>query len=89
MDNDVIPSYGDKSIPKFSGRRVKRGLYKSPQGVINADLNSALNILRKETGEALNALACRGCMFQPEVVTLGNPRVTASKREADSLPKAA
>ena len=89
LDNDVIPSYGDKSIPKFSGRRVKRGLYKSPQGVINADLNSALNILRKETGEALNALACRGCMFQPEVVTLGNPRVTASKREADSLPKAA
>jgi len=55
---------------------------------VNADVNSALNILRKETGEALNALACRGCVCQPEVVTLV-PSVTTSKREADSLPLAA
>lgn len=89
LDNDVIPTHGDDIIPKFSGRRVKRGLYKSPQGLINADINSALNILRKETGEALNVLACRGCMFQPEAITLGKPRVVASKREADSLPLAA
>ena len=86
LDNDFIPTHGDDVIPKFSGRRVKRGLYKSPQGLINADINSALNILRKETGEALNVLACRGCMFQPVLVTLGKPNVTKTKREADLLP---
>jgi IS605 OrfB family transposase len=85
MDNDVIPMYGCKVVPKFSGCRVKRGLYKSPQGLVNADVNSALNILRKETGDVINALACRGCMCQPELVTLV-PRITNSKREAVSLP---
>ncbi|WP_180961436.1 hypothetical protein [Pseudoalteromonas sp. MelDa3] len=85
MDNDTIPTHGEKIVPKFSGRRVKRGLYKSPQGLVNTDVNSALNILRKETGKALNALACRGCVCQPELVTLGTS-VTNSKREADLLP---
>ena len=38
---------------KFSGRRIKRGIYKSKQGkIINADLNGALNILKK-SGEKL------------------------------------
>jgi hypothetical protein len=55
----------------------------------NADINSALNILRKETGEALNVLACRGCMFQPVLVTLGKPNATKARREADLLPLAA
>ncbi|MCB5163136.1 RNA-guided endonuclease InsQ/TnpB family protein [Marinomonas algarum] len=86
LDNDTIPTYGDKAIPAFSGRRVKRGLYKSPQGLVNADINSALNILRKETGEALSALACRGCMFQPVIVTLGKTIAPSTKREADLLP---
>ena len=37
----------------FSGRRIKRGIYKSKQGkIINADLNGALNILKK-SGEKL------------------------------------
>lgn len=89
LDGDFIPTHGDKVIPTFSGRRVKRGLYKSPQGLLNADVNAALNILRKETGEALNALACRGCVFQPVLVTLGLPKVTSTKRKADSLPLAA
>ncbi len=54
LDNDMIPNHGDKVIPQFSGRRVKRGLYKSKQGILNADVNGALNILRKETGDALD-----------------------------------
>ena len=34
--------------PAFSGRRVKRGLYKSSDGtLLNADTNGAYNILRK------------------------------------------
>ena len=47
LDKDTIPTHGDKVIPKFSGRRVKRGFYKSKHGVINVGVNGALNILRK------------------------------------------
>lgn len=49
LDNDIIPVYGKTTAkPKFSGRRVKRGLYKSKDGtLINADINGSANILRK------------------------------------------
>ncbi len=34
--------------PVFSGRRIKRGLYRTKSGVlVNADVNGAANILRK------------------------------------------
>ena len=52
IDNDVIPEL-DYKKHKFSGKRVKRGLYKSNKGFkINADLNAALNILRKGNPDA-------------------------------------
>lgn len=49
LDFDKLPIYNEKSADAtFSGRRVKRGLYKTKQGIlINADLNGALNIMRK------------------------------------------
>lgn len=48
LDNDDIPVYGETDNPKFSGRRVKRGLYKTSNGqLINADVNGACNIMRK------------------------------------------
>lgn len=50
LDNDEIPVYkaGDHQKYSFSGKRTKRGLYRSAEGVlINADLNGAANILRK------------------------------------------
>ncbi|WP_449418978.1 RNA-guided endonuclease TnpB family protein [Phormidium nigroviride] len=49
LDADTIPTYGEKPLCwKASGKRVKRGLYRSSQGVeINADCNGAANILRK------------------------------------------
>ena len=53
LDNDYIPTYGDGKIHVFSGFRIKRSLYKTKQGkIIDADLNAALNILRK-SGEKL------------------------------------
>ena len=54
LDNDDTPIYKEESKEiKFSGRRIKRGIYKSKQGkIINADLNGALNILKK-SGEKL------------------------------------
>lgn len=50
LDQDAIPVYNaDNPQPyRFSGKRVKRGLYRSRDGrVINADVNGAANILRK------------------------------------------
>jgi len=45
---DPIPVFGTKTEIVFSGKRIKRGLYKEATGeLINADLNGSLNILRK------------------------------------------
>ena len=55
LDNDNILIYkeNDDTNYIFSGKRIKRGIYKSKQGkIINADLNGALNILKK-SGEKL------------------------------------
>ena len=47
IDNDPIPCY-PSCMNNFSGKRVKRGLYKSSDGTtIHADVNGAYNILRK------------------------------------------
>ena len=51
LDLDAIPTYrkGNTQAYTFSGKRVHRGLYKTNRGcVINADINGAGNILRKE-----------------------------------------
>ena len=48
LDNDDIPVYGEVENPKFSGRRIMRGLYRTSDGrLINADVNGSYNILRK------------------------------------------
>ena len=58
LDNDDIPIYKEETEEiKFSGRRIKRGIYKSKQGkIINADLNGALNILKKSGEELIEEL---------------------------------
>lgn len=48
LDYDEIPNYKDESIRKFSGERIKRGLYRSTTRKINADVNGAYNIMVKE-----------------------------------------
>jgi putative transposase len=46
IDNDILPTKFDDY--EFSGQRIKRGLYKSKDGIlINADINGSYNILRK------------------------------------------
>lgn len=49
LDRDPMPAVHDESCNTvFSGRRVKRGLYRSASGVcLNADVNGAMNIGRK------------------------------------------
>lgn len=55
MDLDAIPDFDPKETkpkPAFSGKRIKRGLYRSKEGLlINADINGAANIGRKELGD--------------------------------------
>ena len=55
MDLDEIPDFDPKERkpkPVFSGKRIKRGLYRSKEGLlINADINGAANIGRKELGD--------------------------------------
>lgn len=48
LDYDEIPNYKDGVIPKFSGKRIKRGLYRSTTRKINADVNGAYNTMVKE-----------------------------------------
>jgi len=65
-DKDPIPVYGDKYIPKFSGKRIKRGLYRTSDGrLLNADVNGALNILRKSNVVSLEGLYSRGELSTP------------------------
>ena len=49
LDNDYIPTYQvDDELFKSSGKRIKRGLYKTFNcSIINADINGSLNIMRK------------------------------------------
>lgn len=50
LDNDPIPNYkkGNDETYRFSGKRIKRGLYQtSTKRLVNADINGACNILKK------------------------------------------
>lgn len=49
LDEDVIPTYGiDDDHVHFSGKRIKRGLYRCADGtLLNADVNGAANVIRK------------------------------------------
>ena len=50
----------------FSGKRIHRGLYKTASGYkFNADVNGALNILRKSKVVSLLGLYCRGELDTP------------------------
>jgi len=68
FDRDDIPFYNDDN-PKeyvFSGVRVKRGLYQTSEGrYLNADINGALNILKKSSVVSLTALYSRGQVDSP------------------------
>ena len=51
LDKDDIPTYvkGAENNYTFSGNRIKRGLYRSKEGfLINADINGACNVIRKQ-----------------------------------------
>lgn len=67
-DKDEIPVYNADN-PKsysFSGKRVNRGMYRTADGtLLNADVNGALNIMRKSKVVDLTVLYSRGGVDTP------------------------
>ena len=68
FDEDIIPVY-NQDTPQtytFSGKRIKRGLYQCGNGkTLNADINGALNILKKSNVVSLAGLYGRGELDTP------------------------
>ena len=59
LDMDDIPTYkkGENKKYAFSGKRIHRGLYRSKNGtLLNADINGAANIIRKEYQNAFDGI---------------------------------
>ncbi|MCI7191612.1 MAG: transposase [Lachnospiraceae bacterium] len=67
-DKDILPVYNSDN-PKeyhFSGKRVHRGLYRTAGGkTFNADINGALNIMRKSSVVDMSILYSRGEVDTP------------------------
>ncbi len=82
LDLDDIPKYGEKpELWKPSGKRVKRGLYRSARGIeLNADINGSINIARKVTrqyGFQFDARSlARGVLTMPRRLRLWNKKGT-------------
>lgn len=67
-DRDAIPVYNNDN-PKtytFSGKRIHRGMYQTAGSkCLNADINGALNIMRKSNVVSLDGLYTRGEVDTP------------------------
>ncbi len=71
LDNDPLPVYqkGQKNQVTFSGKRVKRGLYRTgTRKLINADVNGSLNIMKKAVPNAFGH-GIKGIVVHPVGVT--------------------
>ncbi|MEG3931381.1 MULTISPECIES: transposase [unclassified Microcoleus] len=85
---DPIPVYGttDKE-PVFTGKRIKRGLYKTSVGrLINSDVNAAYNILRKAIPNAFSD-GIGSCVVQPRRVNPLKVKVKGEGLEASHAYK--
>ena len=67
LDHDDIPVYGEEINSLFSGKRVKRGLYRSKNGThMNADVNGAANIMIKVFRAAFKeSFSCTETLMHP------------------------
>lgn len=84
LDRDALPVFDPERTEKFvfSGKRIRRGLYRSANGQsINADLNGAANILRKAFPDADLSLVNRALCINP---TRLYPLATIKKRALKS-----
>lgn len=82
LDNDVLPKYGEKPINwKPSGRRTKRGLYRTANNwYVNADSNGAANIIKKVSRTLSLDLSrlCRGALTRPQRIQIWSAKQTRS-----------
>ena len=68
LDLDELPIYNAEKpyTGTFSGKRIKRGLYRSKSGrLLNADVNGAANILRKSKQNLNFERLCMGLRASP------------------------
>ena len=68
FDMDILPKFEEDKPQTYSflGKRIKRGVYQTSKGYIfNADINGALNILRKSNVVDLEVLYSRGEVDTP------------------------
>lgn len=97
IDGDYIPTYDPnmpkeerKKMVKFSGRRVKRGLYKTKDGLfVNADVNGAANALRKNLQGVCDAAALpadRGFVMNPVQATILFQEIKSGSKARTSKP---
>ena len=71
LDYDFIPTINkDDEVKDFSGKRIKRGLYRTNKGKrINADVNGAYNIMAKESLDYIKTKR-EELSFSPKLVKL-------------------
>lgn len=73
FDQDIMPTWVPNK-PKqgeFTGKRIYRGLYQRSNGkTLNADVNGALNIIRKSNVVDLSGLYSRGDVMTPSRIRL-------------------
>lgn len=68
LDLDDIPTYNPEQpyAGNFSGKRIRRGLYRFSDGrIANADINGAANILRKSKQNFNFEELCKGLLASP------------------------
>ncbi|NER06494.1 MAG: IS200/IS605 family element transposase accessory protein TnpB, partial [Okeania sp. SIO3C4] len=67
LHGDDLPKYGENK-PKFSGKRVTRGLYKTRENkLLNADVNGSLNIIKKVIPDVFDQ-GIKGLLFNPVAI---------------------
>lgn len=77
LDVDILPAINDttndnkKLVYKFQGKRIKRGLYRSlEKNIINADVNGAMNIMRKKVSKKRTYMNMNNFIYNPIKITL-------------------
>ena len=76
LNNDPIPVYGETTEkPVFSGKRIKRGLYRTDTGILcQSDVNGSYNILRKAFPNAFEGYGIERCVVHPRRINLSKSK---------------
>jgi putative transposase len=90
LDGDSLPEHGKKPEGwKASGKRTKRGLYRSEDGsLVNADLQGSANVLRKVAGNLgidLSRLGRRCLTTVGRIRLWATPKSHACPKESHAL----